>query len=168
LSIFGTKTERGEIMSVSQELGKVQAELEASQTKLASAEEKIGTHEATIATHEATITGHEATIASQTKAIDGHAAALTTATAGLTGQVETLTTENKELAHTVGEQGKKLESPAYKMASITGEPLEEAGGGGEGAEGGSLTQQYAAIKDPAERAAFLEENKAALYKEGRS
>ena len=150
-------------MSVSQELGKVQAELEASQVKLASAEEKIGTHEATIATHEATITEHEVTIAAMQETIDGHAAALEAATAELTGQVETLTTENNELAHTVAEQGKKLENPAYKMAGVSGEPLEEAGGGGEGAEAGGLMEQYAALSGAA-KTAFFREHKAELMK----
>ena len=154
-------------MSVTQELGKVQAELKAAGLQIEQLEGAAVTSQETIDKQAAQIADLEGQVATMQETIDGHEAAqaeahkeLSEQLASAQGQVETLTAEKGELE-------KKIANPAYEMAGAKGEDVEAAGGGGEGgAQGGTLMEQYKAIKDPAERAAFLAQNQAALVKEG--
>lgn len=154
-------------MSTAQENGKLTAELKTAQLQIEQLTGAATASQATIDAQAAQIAADAATIATMQTTIDTAAATQEAAHAELTGQVSRLGASVVDLTAKNAAMKTKLENPAFKAASAEGEDLEDAGGGGDGgAQGGTLMEQYKAIKDPAARAAFLEQNQAALIKEG--
>lgn len=92
--------------------------------------------------------------AAETKATD-----LQTQLTAATGTVTTLTAE----VGTLKAEAKTAEQRAAAICAAAGvDPVELEK---TGTEAGSLTEQYAAIKDPAAKDAFLTKHKAAIFKE---
>jgi len=159
--------QKGENMSVTQELGKVQAELKSAELQIEQLEGAAKTSQETIDSQAAQIADLEGQVSTMQGTIDGAEAAqaeahkeLTDQLAGATAQVESLTAENADMKA-------KLANPAFKAAGVEGEDPNAAGGGSDGGEpGAGVVAQYAKLTGAA-KTAFFKAHKAELIEAAR-
>jgi len=133
------------------QVARLTGELSAARADLAAAAER---HDAAMAAAEAEAQGRmDAALAERDSA---HAAAMEAQAQAHAAALAEAQAQAEEAGRLAAAHARKLADPAYADASIAGQAPVEQDAAAEA--GGSLWEQYAAIKDPAERSRFYAEH----------